>query len=153
MQVTNLVRNHAKMFLATLNSTQHTANLEIYSTHTCSVNCRFTKSSALILSLFPSTSSTSDCNLYTEKRLLNTITIITTGSRKHSPLKDVRIKVQENNCKREQVAGCVLACKHKELECIHGIPIPRASSCVVRSIPPVFSRMGVRVALLTVSIK
>ena len=153
MQVTNLVRNHAKMLLATLNSTQHTANLEIYSTHTCSVYCRFTKSSALTLSLFPSTSSTSDCNLYTEKRLLITITIITTGSRKRSPLKGVWIKMQENNCKREQVAGCVLACKQKDLECIHGIPIPRASSCVARSIPPVFSRMGVRVALLTVSIK
>ena len=44
---------------------------------TCSVYCSFSKSSALTFSLFPSTSSTSDCNLYTEQ---NTITIITTGN-------------------------------------------------------------------------
>ena len=41
--------------------------------------------------------------------------------------------------------------KHVKLECVHGILTPRASPYVARSIPPVFSRMGVRVALLTVT--
>ena len=38
-----------------------------------------------------------------------------------------------------------------ELECIHGILTPCASPYVTRSIPPVFSHMGVWVALLTVT--
>ena len=38
-----------------------------------------------------------------------------------------------------------------KLKCIHGILTLRASPYVARSIPPVFSRMGVRVALLTVT--
>ena len=38
-----------------------------------------------------------------------------------------------------------------KLECIHGIPTPHASPYVARSIPPVFSHMGVQVALLTVT--
>ena len=46
---------------------QNEAYMYIVSTHTCSVYCSFSKSSALTLSLFPSTSSTSDCNLYTGK--------------------------------------------------------------------------------------
>ena len=37
----------------------------------------------------------------------------------------------------------------QKLECIHGILTPRASPYIARSISPVFSRMGVRVALLT----
>ena len=40
-----------------------------------------------------------------------------------------------------KMSSCLL-----RLECIHGILTPRA-----RSIPPAFSRMGVRVALLTVT--
>ena len=38
-----------------------------------------------------------------------------------------------------------------EWEYIHGPPTPYATSYVARSIPPVFSHMGVRVALLTVT--
>jgi len=38
-----------------------------------------------------------------------------------------------------------------KLECIHGILTLCASPYVARLIPPVFSRMGVRVALLTVT--
>ena len=37
------------------------------------------------------------------------------------------------------------------LECIQGIITPRVSPYVARSIPPVFLRMGVRVALQTVT--
>jgi len=39
----------------------------------------------------------------------------------------------------------------KQLECIHGIHTPRTSPYVARSIPPVVLRMGIRVALLTVT--
>ena len=41
-------------------------------------------------------------------------------------------------------------CK-QQLECIHGILTPHTSSYVARLIPPVFSRMGVWVSLLTIT--
>jgi len=49
------------------------------------------------------------------------------------------------------VSGSGASISRAELECIHGILAPRVSPYVARSILPVFSLMGVRVALLTVT--
>ena len=52
---------------------------------------------------------------------------------------------------RQKVFGMPLPTHQIQLECIHGMLTLRASLYIARSIPPVFSRMRVQVAFLTVT--